>query len=203
MTAAAKPIVRTRRHAAVWASTRLIRLVSLLALSGSAVTGCALRGGGPPPSVQAVEIRGQVQISRDRAHATFQGGRQVGGANQSLPYCQLEVNTVAQQPVLIARSHARVTGERQTLLKDAVTRIPALIAGFSCSDALFQESIWYLDGGADSDLRHLRCIAPYFNCQIGPPLSPAQVQAVVGPGIRVFAADEPVEPGSIGAKKPE
>lgn len=182
---------------------RVIGLVSLVALGGTAMTGCALRVGGSPPSVQAVEIRGHVQISRDRAHATFQGGRQVGGASQSVPYCQLEVNTVAQQPVLIPRGHARVTGERQTLLKDAVTRIPALIAGFSCSDAVFQESIWRLDGGADSDLRHLRCIAPYFNCQIGPPLSPAQVQAVVGPAIRVFAANEPAEPSSIGAKKAE
>ncbi len=187
---ASAPVASDARTGARPNRARLTGLVLLLAAGSGWVGGCATGIGASRPSVQSIEIAGQIQIRRDLAHATFQEGRQVSGPNRTVPYCELEVGTVAQQPTVLPRERLRVTGERQTLLKDTITRIPALLAGMSCSDAVYQETIWYLQGDAGSDFRHLRCIAPYFNCLIGPPLSPAQAQAVVGPVIRVSPAGE-------------
>jgi len=145
--------------------------------------GCATRP--RSSSIRGVELTRAVTIPAQRAHTKFQSGRQVSGANFSEPYCELEIRTVAEQSQRVAAGSFRVSRESQTLLKDPTTRIPALIAGFSCSDDVYQESIWWLDGDALSPVLYLRCLAPYFNCRIGGPLSPAQVQQVVGSRIEI------------------
>jgi len=132
-----------------------------------------------------VELTGALTIPAQRAHATFQAGRQVSGVNFSKPYCELEIATVSEQPQRVAAGSFWVRRESQTLLKDPTTRIPALISGFSCSDDVYQESIWWLDGNTPSPVLYLRCLAPYFNCRIGGPLSPEQVQQVVGRSIEI------------------
>ncbi len=130
----------------------------------------------------------EVEIPAGSAHTIFQAGRQVGGASTLEPYCELEIETVSEKPQRVSSVRLQVTGVSQALLKDPITRIPALIAGFSCSDAVFRETIWRLTPDRPSPVLWLRCLAPYFNCRIGGPLSPDQIQAVVGPKIRIEPA---------------
>jgi hypothetical protein len=126
-----------------------------------------------------------VEIPAGSAHTVFQDGRQVGGASNLEPYCELEIATVSEQPQRVSPVRLHVTGVRQALLRDPITRIPALIAGFSCSDPVFRETVWQLGSDRPSPVLWLRCIAPYFNCRIGGPLTPAQIQGVVGPTISI------------------
>ena len=129
-----------------------------------------------------------VEIPAGSAHTVFQGGRQVGGATNLEPYCELEIETVSDQPQRVSPVRLQVTGVRQALLKDPITRIPALIAGFNCADPVFREAGLHLAPDRPSPVLWLRCIAPYFNCRIGRPLTPEQIQAVVGPTMRITLA---------------
>jgi len=135
----------------------------------------------------ALEL-GAVEIPAGTAHTVFQGGRQVGGPSNLEPYCELEIDTVSEQPQGVQPVRLRVKGVTQTLLKDPITRIPALLAGLSCSDPVYWETYWRLASERPSPMLWLRCIAPYFNCRIGGPLTATEIQAVVGPRIRVNQA---------------
>ena len=126
-----------------------------------------------------------VEIPAGSAHTVFQGGRQVGGASILEPYCELEIATVSELAQQVAPARLKVTRVSQALLKDPTTRIPALIAGWSCSDPVFRETVWWLAAERPSPVLWLRCLAPYFNCRMGGPLSPSDIQAVVGPAIRI------------------
>jgi hypothetical protein len=144
----------------------------------------------PDPGMQ-LDLGG-VEIPSGSAHTVFQGGRQVSGASSLEPFCELEIETVLEQPQRVSPVRLRVTGVRQALLKDPTTRIPALLAGFGCSDPVFWETVWQLAPDRPSPVLWLRCIAPYFDCRIGGPLTPGQIQAVVGPTIRVSSASSAV-----------
>jgi hypothetical protein len=128
---------------------------------------------------------GKIEIPAGSAHRVFQGGKPVGGAGILDPYCELEIATVSEQAQHVAPVRATVTRVSQSLLKDPTTRIPALIAGIDCSEPVFRETIWWLAPDRPSPVLWLRCLAPYFNCRIGGPLVPAQIQAVVGQEIRI------------------
>ena len=157
----------------------------LAALALLGLGGCAAPGGldyGMELELNAVEI------PAGSAHTVFQGGRQVGGATNLEPYCELEIETVSDQPQRVSPVRLQVTGVRQALLKDPITRIPALMAGFSCADPVFRETVLQLAPNRPSPVLWLRCIAPYFNCRIGRPLTPEQIQAVVGPAIGITLA---------------
>lgn len=132
-----------------------------------------------------------VEIPAGSAHRVFQAGRQVGGASTLEPYCELEIATVSEQPQRVSPVRLHVTGVRQALLKDPITRIPALIAGFSCSDPVFRETVWQLASDRPTPVLWLRCIAPYFNCKIGGPLTTEQIQGVVGSTIRIAPVPTP------------
>jgi hypothetical protein len=132
-----------------------------------------------------IEIPEPIEISAGSARAWFQGGRQVSGVDRFEPYCELEINTVSEASQQSSSGVFRVVGERYSLLQDSITRIPALVTGISCSDPLFQESIWRLGGSVGSNLHSLRCVVPYFDCLIGPPLSLSQASAVIGPRIAI------------------
>jgi hypothetical protein len=165
-------------------SQTLLR-VGLAVLFVAVVGGCAQgsRTGGWVGT--EINIPEPVEIKAGSARAWFQGGRQVSGVGRFEPYCELEINSVSQASQWSSAGSFRVVGERYALLQDSITRIPALVTGISCSDPLFQESIWRLAGPPGSNVRSLRCIAPYFDCRIGPPLSLPQAQAVTGPRIRI------------------
>jgi hypothetical protein len=149
------------------------------------VAGCAVA---PDPGLGLSLDLGPVEIPAGSAHALFQGGRQVGGASNLEPYCELEIATVSEQPQAVAPTQLRVRRVSLALLKDPITRIPALLAGISCSDPVFRETYWWLTADRPSPVLWLRCIAPYYNCRIGGPLSPAQIQYVVGPTIQIRGA---------------
>jgi hypothetical protein len=160
-------------------------LPRLAALVLFGLAGCAT----PKDPDYGVEIElNEVEIPAGSAHTVFQGGRQVGGANTLEPYCELEIDTVSEQPQRVYPVRLQVTRVSQALLKDPTTRIPALLAGFSCSDPVFRETIWRLAADQPSPVLWLRCLAPYFNCRIGGSLSSGQIQAVVGPAIRIAPA---------------
>ncbi len=154
-----------------------------------------LGGCAAPPATTDTGLRlavaRPVPLPAGSAHTIFQHGRVVGDANQFEPFCELEVNTVLMERRVLPTGRYRVTRLVHRLLKDPTTRIPAVLLGLDCFDGVFQESIWRLapaDAKADPDARHLRCIAPYYNCRFGPPLAADQVQLVVGPYLTIERA---------------
>jgi hypothetical protein len=151
-------------------------------LLGAMVGGCV----SPPATTDTglrLAVARPVPLPAGSAHAIFQHGRVVGAASQFEPFCELEVNTVRPERRMLRTGHYRVTRRVHRLLKDPTTRIPAVPLGFDCFEGVFQESIWRLapaDAKTDPDARHLRCIAPYYDCRFGPPLAADQMQLVVG-----------------------
>jgi hypothetical protein len=164
----------------------------------AALLACALTGCATPPLMDTagtglhVAVRRPVPLPAGSAHASFQGGRVVRAASLFEPFCELEVNTVAPERRALAVGRYRVSRVTHRLLRDPITRIPAMHTGFDCDDGVFQESLWRLAPAvptAGADARHLRCIAPYYHCRFGPPLSVDQVQLVVGAHLAIDVSD--------------
>jgi hypothetical protein len=170
-------------------STAPLLLVSSLALLG--LSGCTLSRS---PELGLELGLGTVEIPAGSAHRVFQGGRPVGASSTLEPFCELEIATVSEQPQQVQPVRARVTRVSQALLKDPITRIPALIAGINCFEPVFRETIWWLAADRPSPVLWLRCLAPYFHCRIGGPLSPAEVQAVMGPTLELGVGPSPAPP---------
>lgn len=165
-------------------------LILLLALT---VSGCALQPSAPTPPL-SLTVTAPIPIPAGQAHAVFQSGRLAGAGSRLAPYCELEVRRVSgAEPQLITQGDFQVSGIRHSVLLDPTTRLPAFIFGSGCSDPLYQESIWTLRSDAPSEVLFLRCLAPYFNCTFGPPLTPEQVQQQVGRYLRVHAAEPAVQ----------
>jgi hypothetical protein len=141
-----------------------------------------------PYGLIRVELTEPLTIPAGRAHATFQAGRQVGGVNRYSPWCELEIQTVSEQPQRVEPTGIPVGRVGQAFIKDYNTRMPALIGGLSCNDLVFRETTWWMGPESGSRVLYLRCFAPYTNCIFGPPLSPEQIQDVVGPGIDIRVA---------------
>ncbi|WP_200285572.1 hypothetical protein [Rhabdochromatium marinum] len=163
-------------------------LVAVLVLG---VGGCAVN---PPAGDTGLRVRvtAPVKIPAERAHATFQRGRLANVSSKLEPYCELEVRRVSPaQGARIESGEFVVSRINSRLLVDPTTRIAAITLVSSCSDPLFQESIWWLRSDTPSDVIYLRCIAPYYNCAFGPPLQPPQVQQQVGRYLAVGWAKAP------------
>ncbi|WP_295429321.1 hypothetical protein [uncultured Thiodictyon sp.] len=127
-----------------------------------------------------------IAIPAQQAHAVLQDGRLANASNRLNPWCELEVRTVSgAEPRMITRGYFHVSRVSSRLLLDPTTRIPVIVGATSCSDPLFQEGVWWLSSTEPSDVMYLRCIAPYYHCAFGPPLSPAQVQQQVGPYLTI------------------
>ncbi|WP_143741905.1 hypothetical protein [Thiorhodovibrio frisius] len=139
-----------------------------------------------------VSVTAPIRIPAGRAHAIFQRGRLASASSKLNPYCELEVRTVSPaEGARIDSGEFVVSRINSRILVDPTTRISAVMMMSSCSDPLFQESIWWLRSTAPSDVIYLRCIAPYYNCAFGPPLQPPQVQQQVGRYLAVRLATEP------------
>jgi hypothetical protein len=150
------------------------------------LAGCNGIGGRTVPyGLIQVELTEPLMIPAGRAHATFQGGGQVGGVNRYSPWCDLDIETVSARPQRVEPVELVVGRVGQAFVKDYDTHMPALIGGLSCNDLVFQETTWWMEPEASAEVLYLRCFAPYTNCIFGPPLSPEQIQAVVGPGIDI------------------
>lgn len=118
-----------------------------------------------------------------QAHVKFQRGRKVASVNRYDPWCELETNAVSEQPRRIEPGYFRVGRVGQAFIRDYNTRMPVGIGGFGCDDLLFQETTLWMERRPSSRIRYLRCFAPYAHCRFGPPLSPQQMQWVVGSGL--------------------
>jgi len=169
-------------------------LAASLALCGC--SGVWVGGRPVPPGLIRVELTRPLTIPAGRAHATFQGGGQVGGVNRYSPWCELEIDTVSPRPQRVEPIRISIDRVGDAFIKDYNTRMPALIGGLSCSDLVFQETTWWA-APESYPVLYLRCYAPYTNCIFGPPLSPGEMQGVVGPGldIRVGADSWGVDEG--------
>jgi hypothetical protein len=155
-----------------------LALAAVLGLLGCVAGGTGGVGG-------AVELARAIPIPPNSAHTSFQGGRQVGGVSSLAPYCELEIQTVSEEPQEARPGRYLVRAARFALLKDATTRVPAAIAGFGCSDPLYRESVWLLRGPPGGNLHSLRCIRPGFHCRVPLPIELAEVPTVTGPSIAV------------------
>lgn len=157
------------------AIARALGLTCLLVISGGCAVGDRVDAGGT-----LINIDRPVRIPPNSAHTSFQGGRQVAGTSKLEPYCELEIKTVSTEPQQIQPGTYRVSGGRYTLLKDPTTRLPALITGFSCSDAVYQESLWLMRAPPEGNLHSLRCIRPLFHCLMAPPLTLYEARDLTG-----------------------
>jgi hypothetical protein len=175
----------TRRPGTSWRGfTRLSG--ALFAIAGLGLSGCLILAGRPIPyGLVRVELLRPIQIPAGRAHAKFQGGGQVRAVNRYEPWCDLETQTVAEEPQRVDPTGVVVGRIEQAFIRDYNTREPALLGGLSCDDLVFKETTWWISADADSPVLYLRCYAPYVNCRFGPPLSPLQIQEVLGPRIEV------------------
>ena len=159
-----------------------------VALAGG-TAGCVTRS---PPLGLSVTLTAPIAIPPHQAHAVLQDGRLANASNRLDPWCELEVRTLSgAEPRLVTHGQFRVSRVSSRLLLDPTTRIPVIFAATSCSDPLFQEALWWLTATAPSDVMYLRCIAPYYHCAFGPPLSPVQVQQQVGPYLTIRPDDPP------------
>ncbi len=153
---------------------------ALLAVLVCGIGGCAFTAATEDTGL-SLTVTKPIRIPAGRAHAILQQGRLRSASNKLDAYCELEVRTLAPEGgSRISAGDFSVRRISRRLLLDPTTRIPAISVATSCSDPLFQESIWWLASTAPSDVMYLRCIAPYYNCAFGPPLSPDQVQQQVG-----------------------
>lgn len=180
---AAAPVAMPRQDGVRAQVTTALLLGVLLTLGGCAI---GERQGTEGPSIV---IDRPVQIPPNSAHANFQNGRQVSGTGKLQPYCELEIKTVSSEPQEAQPGRYRVVRERSTLLRDPTTRIPALVTGFSCSDAIFQESMWLLRGESGGNLHSLRCIRPLFHCQMAPALTLAEAEQLTGSAFRILSPE--------------
>jgi hypothetical protein len=156
------------------------------AVAGLALAGCVGIGGQRvPDGLVQFELKKTIEISPGRAHAKFQRGRQVGGVNRYAPWCELEIRTVSETTQQVGPANIPVGRLSQAFIKDYLTRAPALLGGLSCDDLVFQETTWWVPSESESPAVYLRCFAPYTNCRFGPPLSPEQIQDVVGPTLEI------------------
>jgi len=124
-----------------------------------------------------------LMIPPHQAHTKFQGGRKVQGVSRYDPWCELETNEVSEQPRRIAPGRFRIGRIGQASIRDYNTRIPVGMGDFGCDDLLFRETTLWMDRGTSPQVRYLRCFAPYAHCRFGPPLSPQQMQWVLGSGL--------------------
>ena len=114
------------------------------------------------PTGLALGITAPIAIPPGQAHTVFQDGRLANASNRLDPWCELEVRTLAgAEPTIIRTGDFKVSRIESRLLLDPTTRIPALFAGTSCMDPLFQEGVWWLSSAEPSDVMYLRCIAPF------------------------------------------
>ncbi|EXJ13374.1 hypothetical protein [Imhoffiella purpurea] len=166
--------------------TDTVIIVCLLAV---ALVGCASPSRSGLESI-GLSIGAPIEIPPQRAHAILQNGRLAGSSNKIAPYCELEVRRVSgEEPQWIRQGTFRIGRVSERILIDPTTRIPAFFQVTSCSDPLFQESVWWLESQAPSQVLFLRCIAPYYNCRFGPPLSVEQVRQVVGDHLIIDTAE--------------
>lgn len=145
-----------------------------------------------------LEIEQPFGIRAHRAHAKFQAGRKVGGVNRYEPWCELEINTVSEQPQRVEPGRFPVRRIVEAFIKDYNTRMPALLGGLSCDDLVFEETTLWMDRTASSQVLYLRCFAPYTNCRFGPSLTLQQMQAVTGPGLKLEADSKQGSDGEAG-----
>lgn len=155
----------------------------LLALS---LAGCVVAPGRPVASgLLEVAVTRPLTIPPGYAHIKFQRGRQVRAVNRYEPWCELETSEVSDGTRRLEPERLSVSRYSLSFLKDDITRMPVLIGGWSCDDLVFQETKWWFVPVARSSAMYLRCLAPYTNCVLGPPLSPDQIQGVVGNALSI------------------
>jgi hypothetical protein len=158
------------------------------------LTGCS-GGWGPRGPAALVEIADPIPIPAGSAHTDFQDGRQRAGVSWERPYCELEIETVAETAQEARPGRYRVTAERRVLLKDPITREPALLFGVGCwGDPLYWETLWLLGGDTGGNVHSLRCIRPGFHCRIPPPMTLADVPGTTGSAIAVALEHTPATP---------
>ncbi len=164
---------------------------SALAALGAAalLAGCAAPRAYSPEelaSLPQLVVERPIPIPSGRARALFQGGRQVVGQSYYDPYCELVTASVSEGSLSVAPDRFGVTGVANRLLRDPIAEIPPFLLGsWSCQDPLYQESRWYLRSEKQPGVLYLRCLVPYFHCQLGPPGDAVVVQGILGPGFHL------------------
>lgn len=142
----------------------------------------------PPPlaSLPHLVLERPIPIPSGRARALFQEGHQVLSPSYFDPYCELVTAGVSTGTLSIAADRFGVTRIDHRLLKDPISEIPPFILGdWSCQDPLYQESKWFLKSEHQPGVLYLRCLVPYFHCQLGPATSEGVVQTILGPDFRL------------------
>ena len=158
---------------------------------------CACAGQKPQPSLGGKPVIGltlneELIIPGGSATLKFQRAVKVSAADRFTPFCEFEVNRVSEQPQSVAPGRFRVTGVGYRVVGDSVTRIPIIMGrDRSCDDPIYPEVRFRLRAEAQPNVRSLTCLNVCIHCRSGcyyP--GPAQIQAIVGPGVIWEVADQ-------------
>jgi len=135
----------------------------------------------PAPMVPDLVLTRTLSIPPGTAHVTFQDGATVVSADRYRPYCEFEINTVAEQPQAVPAGLFRVGRTAYRTLQDELAGIPAL-PGFNlnCGDDVYYETRWQLRAEHYREARVLICREVFDACRPGRYPGPVEIQQALG-----------------------
>ncbi len=157
----------------------------------------ACAGSKPKPSLNGEPVTGLTLhegliIPRRSATVRFQQGVMVSAADRFIPFCELEVNRVSEQPQNLAPDRFGISRVNYRVVADSVTRIPIIMGrDRSCDDPIYPETRFWLHSEPQPDVRSLTCLNVCIHCGAGCYyLGPEEIQTIVGPRFTWEVADE-------------
>lgn len=162
-----------------------VKGLASLVLTAAALQGCLIAVSGtfgsyPAPAVE-LRLTKPLQIPPGTAHVTFQDGQIVGAADRYRPYCEFEIDTLAEGPLEVPPGGFEVykTGYRR--LADELAGIPAFPAlRWDCSDDVYYETRWQLRSRHYPTARVLVCREVFNACGPGRYPGPAEIHQALG-----------------------
>lgn len=156
------------------------------------LSGCA-SGGGELERLAGrylLVAQSPITIPAGTAHVTFQGGRPGVGKNRFEPYCEFEVNTVAQRPQTIRPDEFVVSKITRRTMSDELTGWPAAppLGDFGCSEDLYYETKLWLYSERQPDVRALICREMFDSCGGGHHPGPQEIRGALGDWFRIRGA---------------
>ncbi|MEJ2575792.1 MAG: hypothetical protein P8106_03650 [Gammaproteobacteria bacterium] len=142
----------------------------VILLAAGLLTGCAgLRGGYVPVGIGEVVVLKPQTVPAGRARTFYQAGGSVARVDVYEPYCELEINTVADHPQTIAPGRFRVVRGGTALLSDPDARLPIFgpFVDVGCGDEIYYEVDYRLSSAAQPGVRQLRCRQAFPACGPG------------------------------------
>lgn len=165
---------------------------SILALASFMLAGLWGCGSAParyqPAAIATLEILTPVTVPAGRARTHFQGGRPVYSVDPYRPYCELEIDTVAETPQRVEPDLLVVRDRTTALLSDPEARLPLSgpFVDLQCGDRIYYEVAYRLASDRQPGVRKLSCRLAFNACwEPGRYPTGADIRDALGPGFRL------------------